>query len=124
MTIIVGEQFGPKNLGLSVEEVAKRVKTAIEMVGLDYEAVKDRAPFELSGGQKRRVAIAGIIAMQPKMLILDEPTAGLDPFGKEQIRRLLPQYRQKADIRDIERPCPHCFSKPQALLMKKKRWKI
>ncbi len=59
------------------------------MVGLDYEAVKDRAPFELSGGQKRRVAIAGIIAMQPKMLILDEPTAGLDPFGKEQILNLI-----------------------------------
>ncbi|MDE5755673.1 MAG: energy-coupling factor transporter ATPase [Clostridia bacterium] len=81
--------FGPKNLGLSADEVAKRVKTAIEMVGLDYEAVKDRAPFELSGGQKRRVAIAGIIAMQPKVLILDEPTAGLDPFGKEQILNLI-----------------------------------
>ncbi|MDE6275763.1 MAG: energy-coupling factor transporter ATPase [Clostridia bacterium] len=81
--------FGPKNLGLSADEVAKRVKQAIEMVGLDYEAVKDRAPFELSGGQKRRVAIAGIIAMQPKVLILDEPTAGLDPFGKEQILNLI-----------------------------------
>ncbi|MDE5549213.1 MAG: ATP-binding cassette domain-containing protein, partial [Clostridia bacterium] len=65
------------------------VRQAIEMVGLDYEAVKDRAPFELSGGQKRRVAIAGIIAMRPKMLILDEPTAGLDPFGKEQILNLI-----------------------------------
>ena len=81
--------FGPKNLGLSADEVAKRVKNAIEIVGLDYEAVKDRAPFELSGGQKRRVAIAGIIAMQPKMLILDEPTAGLDPFGKDQILNLI-----------------------------------
>ncbi|MDE5617134.1 MAG: ATP-binding cassette domain-containing protein, partial [Clostridia bacterium] len=81
--------FGPKNLGLSAEEVSSRVKEAIEMVGLDYEAVKDRAPFELSGGQKRRVAIAGIIAMRPKMLILDEPTAGLDPFGKEQILNLI-----------------------------------
>ncbi len=81
--------FGPKNLGLGADEVAQRVKHAIEMVGLDYEAVKDRAPFELSGGQKRRVAIAGIIAMQPKMLILDEPTAGLDPFGKEQILNLI-----------------------------------
>ena len=81
--------FGPKNLGLSAEEVSSRVKQAIEMVGLDYAAVKDRAPFELSGGQKRRVAIAGIIAMQPKMLILDEPTAGLDPFGKEQILNLI-----------------------------------
>ncbi len=81
--------FGPKNLGLSSEEVADRVRHAIEMVGLDYEMVKDRAPFELSGGQKRRVAIAGIIAMQPKVLILDEPTAGLDPFGKEQILNLI-----------------------------------
>ncbi|MBD5085915.1 MAG: energy-coupling factor transporter ATPase [Clostridiales bacterium] len=81
--------FGPKNLGLSAEEVSSRVRQAIEMVGLDYEAVKDRAPFELSGGQKRRVAIAGIIAMRPKMLILDEPTAGLDPFGKEQILNLI-----------------------------------
>ena len=81
--------FGPKNLGLSAEEVSERVRQAIEMVGLDYEAVKDRAPFELSGGQKRRVAIAGIIAMRPKMLILDEPTAGLDPYGKEQILNLI-----------------------------------
>ncbi|MDE5990925.1 MAG: energy-coupling factor transporter ATPase [Clostridia bacterium] len=81
--------FGPKNLGLSSEEVSERVRQAIEMVGLDYEAVKDRAPFELSGGQKRRVAIAGIIAMRPKMLILDEPTAGLDPYGKEQILNLI-----------------------------------
>lgn len=81
--------FGPKNLGLPAEEIKERVKQAIEMVGLDYEAVKDRAPFELSGGQKRRVAIAGIIAMRPKMLILDEPTAGLDPYGKEQILNLI-----------------------------------
>ena len=69
-TVAKDVAFGPKNLGLPSEEVEKRVKQAIEMVGLDYEAVKDRAPFELSGGQKRRVAIAGIIAMQPKMLIL------------------------------------------------------
>lgn len=88
-TVAKDVAFGPKNLGLPSEEVEKRVKQAIEMVGLDYEAVKDRAPFELSGGQKRRVAIAGIIAMQPKMLILDEPTAGLDPFGKEQILNLI-----------------------------------
>ncbi len=65
-TVAKDVAFGPKNLGLPSEEVEKRVKQAIEMVGLDYEAVKDRAPFELSGGQKRRVAIAGIIAMQPR----------------------------------------------------------
>lgn len=77
--------FGPKNLGLSDEEVAIRVKDAIENVKLDYEWVKDRSPFELSGGQKRRVAIAGILAMRPKVLILDEPTAGLDPRAREEI---------------------------------------
>lgn len=77
--------FGPKNLGLSDEEIAIRVKDAIEDVKLDYEWVKDRSPFELSGGQKRRVAIAGILAMRPKVLILDEPTAGLDPRAREEI---------------------------------------
>lgn len=77
--------FGPKNLGLSEEEVEIRVKDAIEDVKLDYEWVKDRSPFELSGGQKRRVAIAGILAMRPKVLILDEPTAGLDPRAREEI---------------------------------------
>lgn len=77
--------FGPKNLGLRDEEVAIRVKDAIEDVKLDYEWVKDRSPFELSGGQKRRVAIAGILAMRPKVLILDEPTAGLDPRAREEI---------------------------------------
>ncbi len=88
--------FGPKNLGLNDEEIKERVKEAIELVGLDYEKVKDRAPFELSGGQKRRVAIAGIIAMRPKVLILDEPSAGLDPYGKEQILSLI--MRLKKDV--------------------------
>ena len=77
--------FGPKNLGLEEEEIAKRVKRAMEMVGLDFETYKNLSPFELSGGQKRRVAIAGVIAMEPKILILDEPTAGLDPKGREDI---------------------------------------
>ena len=87
--------FGPKNMGLDDEEVKKRVKRAIGLVGLDYDDMKDRAPFELSGGQKRRVAIAGIIAMQPKVLILDEPTAGLDPYGKEQILSLITRLKQE-----------------------------
>jgi len=71
--------FGPSNLGIGKEEVDKRVREAMDLVGLDFESLKDRSPFELSGGQKRRVAIAGVIAMKPKVLVLDEPTAGLDP---------------------------------------------
>lgn len=84
-TIAKDIEFGPRNLGLSDEEVHNRVVKAMEMVGLDYETYKDRSPFDLSGGQKRRVAIAGVIAMQPTTLILDEPTAGLDPKGRDDI---------------------------------------
>lgn len=89
--------FGPNNLGLSSEEVSRRVKKSMEMVGLDYETYKNVSPFDLSGGQKRRVAIAGVIAMEPKVLILDEPTAGLDPQGRddilEQIKLLHEKYK-------------------------------
>jgi energy-coupling factor transport system ATP-binding protein len=77
--------FGPNNLGIAPDEVAKRIREALEMVGLDYEEIRGKSPFELSGGQKRRVAIAGVIAMQPEVLILDEPTAGLDPKGRDEI---------------------------------------
>lgn len=77
--------FGPQNLGLSDSEIKRRVKRAMNIVGLDYETYKDKSPFELSGGQKRRVAIAGVVAMEPKILILDEPTAGLDPRGRDEI---------------------------------------
>lgn len=77
--------FGPRNLALGEEEIHKRVIKAMNMVGLDYEIYKDKSPFELSGGQKRRVAIAGVVAMEPKVLILDEPTAGLDPKGRDEI---------------------------------------
>ncbi len=86
--------FGPTNLKLSKEEIKNRVKKAMEMVGLDYETYKDKSPFDLSGGQKRRIAIAGVIAMEPKVLILDEPTAGLDPKGRDDI---LGQIRQLHD---------------------------
>ena len=95
-TIAKDIAFGPKNLDLSEEEISNRVKRSMEMVGLNYEVYKDKSPFELSGGQKRRVAIAGVIAMEPKTLILDEPTAGLDPKGRDdilkQIQRLHKEY--------------------------------
>ncbi len=84
-TIYKDIAFGPKNLGLGEEEIEKRIKEVMELVGLDYAKLKDRSPFELSGGQKRRVAIAGVIAMKPEVLVLDEPTAGLDPRGRDEI---------------------------------------
>ena len=77
--------FGPGNLNLSPEEIDLRVRKAMELVGLDFEEYRHKSPFELSGGQKRRVAIAGVVAMEPKVLILDEPTAGLDPSGRDEI---------------------------------------
>lgn len=90
--------FGPKNIGLSEEEVTERVKEAMEIVGLDYEAKKDKSPFEISGGQKRRVAIAGILAMKPDILILDEPTAGLDPKGRDELFFQIKRLYEKNNI--------------------------
>lgn len=90
--------FGPKNMGLSEEEVTARVKEAMEIVGLDYEAKKDKSPFEISGGQKRRVAIAGILAMKPDILILDEPTAGLDPKGRDELFFQIKRLYEKNNI--------------------------
>lgn len=84
-TVAKDVAYGPSNLGLEQEEIDRRVKDALELVGLDYEQVKNASPFELSGGQKRRVAIAGVIAMKPEVLILDEPTAGLNPKAHRDI---------------------------------------
>ena len=84
MTVAKDVAFGPKNLHLSEEEIEKRVDQSLAMVGLDL-SIKEKSPFELSGGQKRRVAIAGVLAMEPDFLILDEPTAGLDPQGRDEI---------------------------------------
>ena len=77
--------FGPKNQGLSEEEIDRRVRKAMARVQLDYDKYAERSPFELSGGQMRRVAIAGVLAMEPRYLILDEPAAGLDPKGRDRI---------------------------------------
>lgn len=87
--------FGPKNLGYSAEEQKTLAREAIERVGFDYELLRERSPFELSGGQKRRVAIAGVLAMRPQTLVLDEPTAGLDPKSKRAIMELV------SSIKDI-----------------------
>ena len=84
-TIYKDVAFGPEKLGLDAEEVKRRVYESLEAVGIDPEEKKDQSPFEMSGGQKRRVAIAGVIAMEPEILILDEPTAGLDPHGRDEI---------------------------------------
>ena len=87
--------YGPKNLGLSEEEIDQRVREAIALVGLDYETIKDRSPFELSGGQRRAVAIAGVIAMRPEVLILDEPTAGLDPKAHSDILDMIKEVHRR-----------------------------
>ena len=97
-TVFKDVAFGPKNIGLADEELEDRVREAIELVGLDYEQIKDKSPFDLSGGQKRRVAIAGVIAMKPKVLILDEPTAGLDPKGRDDILDQIAYLHKQSDM--------------------------
>ena len=97
-TVYLDIAFGPKNLGCSPFEIEQRVKEAMELVGLDYESIKDRSPFELSGGQRRRVAIAGVLAMKPEILVLDEPTAGLDPRGRDEILGRIAQLHKKYNL--------------------------
>ena len=96
-TVLKDICFGPKNQGLSAEEAEGRARAAMRMVGLD-ERYEDKSPFELSGGQKRRVAIAGILAMNPEVLVLDEPTAGLDPKGRDDILGVLKQLHRESGI--------------------------
>ena len=88
--------FGPKNLGLDEQEIARRVREAMRKVALDYDRLHERSVFELSGGQMRRVAIAGVLAMEPTTLILDEPCAGLDPRGREEILTLIRNLHEEA----------------------------
>ena len=97
-TVYKDVAFGPKNLKLDEKQIENRVKSSLEMVGLDYDEIKDKSPFDLSGGQKRRVAIAGVLAMKPKILILDEPTAGLDPRGRDEILNQIKVLHQKEKI--------------------------
>ena len=97
-TIAKDIAFGPRNFGLSEEDVQKRVREAMGFVGLDYDTYANRSPFHLSGGQMRRVAIAGVIAIHPKYLILDEPSAGLDPVGRREIFEEIRQWHAERNM--------------------------
>lgn len=97
-TVALDIAFGPKNLGLAKDEIDVRVKEAMARVSLDYDLYKDRSVFELSGGQMRRVAIAGVLAMNPQTLILDEPCAGLDPRGRDEILALIKSLHEEKGV--------------------------
>ncbi|PTW00509.1 energy-coupling factor transport system ATP-binding protein [Halanaerobium saccharolyticum] len=97
-TVFQDIAFGPKNLGLKKGEIEKRVKEVMDLVGLGYEEFKDRSPFNLSGGQQRKVAIAGVLALKPDVLVLDEPSAGLDPQGRKQLAELLKYLYQELEM--------------------------
>jgi len=94
-TVAKDVAFGPKNMKLEADEVDRRVRRALEVVGLEYDKFAERSPFDLSGGEKRRVAIAGVIAMQPRVLVLDEPVAGLDPVGRSEILALIKKLQKE-----------------------------
>ena len=97
-TLYKDMSFGPQNLGLSKDEIDERVRLAMSQVGLDFDELADRSPFDLSGGQKRKAAIAGVLAMQPQVLILDEPTAGLDPKSHKEILNMMLDLRRERSI--------------------------
>lgn len=97
-TIAKDIAFGPRNFGLSEDEIEERVREAMDFVGLNYDMYADRSPFRLSGGQMRRVAIAGVIAIHPKYLILDEPSAGLDPVGRREIFSEIQRWHKEKNI--------------------------
>ena len=97
-TIAQDIAFGPRNQGLEDAEIEERVRQAMEMVGLDYHKFKDMSPFALSGGQMRRVAMAGVLAMRPKYLVLDEPAAGLDPRGREELMAEIQRLHKKGKL--------------------------
>lgn len=97
-TIAKDIAFGPRNFGLSEQEIEERVREAMDFVGLDYQIYADRSPFRLSGGQMRRVAIAGVIAIHPQYLILDEPSAGLDPIGRREIFSEIQRWHKEKDV--------------------------
>lgn len=94
-TVAKDVAFGPKNMKLEADEVDRRVRRALEVVGLEYDKFAERSPFDLSGGEKRRVAIAGVMAMQPRVLVLDEPVAGLDPVGRSEILALIKKLQKE-----------------------------
>lgn len=94
-TVAKDVAFGPKNLGLSQAETDARVREALERVGLSYEATAEKSPFELSGGQMRRVAMAGVLAMRPELLVLDEPAAGLDPQSREDMLQMISRLHKQ-----------------------------
>lgn len=97
-TVAKDVAFGPKQVGMTGEKLDRVVADSIRLTGLDYEEVKERSPFELSGGQKRRVAIAGVLAMKPEILILDEPTAGLDPSAHRDVLDLIRRIHRQEDM--------------------------
>lgn len=100
-TVLADVKFGPKNFGAKDEEAEKMAEEAIKMVGLDFEEIKDRSPIDISGGQKRRVAVAGVLAYKPDILILDEPTAGLDPTGKRDMLDLISSLRSSGAVKTV-----------------------